>query len=147
MLHCHRALRLRRFAPQATGRTASRCDGNAVTLAARMKPRVMYIERKDGITGPARIGRVFPSKTGRTLTYQGRSFQSLGGRGFKANYFDVESGEQYWISNCRGDGDDALYSTTVEIDDDVREEYWVTVRKQPEIVAKRSFRAQGKHRR
>ena len=33
-----------------------------------MKSRIMYIECKsDGLTGPARIGRVTFSKTGRTL--------------------------------------------------------------------------------
>lgn len=49
-----------------------------------MKSRIMYIENKaEGLTGPARIGRVTFSKTGRTLYYKGRSFQSLKGEGFK----------------------------------------------------------------
>ena len=61
------------------------------------KTRIMYIESKpDGLTGTARIGRVRYSKTGRTLMYQGRQFASLKGAGFKANYFDEETGEQYW---------------------------------------------------
>jgi hypothetical protein len=47
--------------------------------------------------GPARIGRVTFSKTARSVHYDGRSFQTLAGRGFKANYVDVESGEQYWV--------------------------------------------------
>ena len=34
--------------------------------------RIMYIESKgDGITGPARIGRVTFSKSGKTLYYRG----------------------------------------------------------------------------
>lgn len=42
-----------------------------------MKSRIMYIENKsDGLVGPARIGRVTFSKTGKTLHYQGRTFQS-----------------------------------------------------------------------
>jgi len=54
----------------------------------------MYIESKaHGLTGSARIGRVTFSKTGKTLSYGGRSFQSLKG-GYEANYFDVESGEE-----------------------------------------------------
>lgn len=70
-----------------------------------MKTRIMYIESKGrGLTGPARIGRVTFSKTGATLTYAGRSFQSLKGDGFKSNYFDVESGEHYWISGPKKNG-------------------------------------------
>ena len=50
----------------------------------------MYIEDKsDGLSGPARIGRVGLSKTGKTLYYRGRVFQSLKGGGFKSNYFDI----------------------------------------------------------
>lgn len=91
----------------------------------------MYIERKaGGLTGPARIGRVSFSKTGATLYYAGKSFQSLKGMGFKANYFDVETGEHYWISGPRKDGQDALYATHIapEIDIDVVDEYWMDVR-------------------
>ncbi len=61
--------------------------------------RIMYIEYKgDGIVGPAKIGRVTFSKTGKSLYYQGRHFRSLKGSGFKANYFDAETGEEYWTS-------------------------------------------------
>jgi hypothetical protein len=36
-----------------------------------MKTRIMYIEQKDdGINGPARIGRVTFSKSGRSLYYR-----------------------------------------------------------------------------
>jgi len=98
-----------------------------------MKPRIMYIERKsDGLSGPARIGRVTFSQTGRTIYYRDRKFQSLGGRGFKANYFDVETGDEYWISGCKKDGTDRLYGGSTHIDEDVREEYWPTIRKMPQ---------------
>lgn len=99
-----------------------------------MKSRVMHIEaKKGGLTGPARIGRVAFSKSGATLYYAGRSFQSLKGRGFKANYFDVESGEPYWISGPRRDGRDSLHATNVStaIDEDVRDEYWSRIRRLP----------------
>ena len=94
----------------------------------------MYIEHKSELNGSARIGRVTYSKTGRTVKYGGRSFQSLKGAASKANYFDVESGEHYWISGPRKDGADRLYASSmpVHIDDDVREEYWVEIRGQPE---------------
>ncbi len=109
----------------------------------------MYIECKGGgfvekwgyfesesndLQGPARIGRVTFSRTGATLHYRGKTFQSLKGRGFKANYYDVETGEQYWISGPRRDGADRLYKSDwpVEIDEEVREEYWTEIRKKPE---------------
>ncbi|WDI31353.1 hypothetical protein PUV54_15495 [Hyphococcus flavus] len=92
----------------------------------------MYIEDKStGLNGPARIGRVTYSKSGKSLTYAGRTFRSLKGSGFKANYFDVETGEEFWISGPRKDGADRLYpesSAPVIIDDDVAEEYWEDIR-------------------
>ncbi len=61
--------------------------------------RIMYIECKaGGLTGDGRIGRVTFSQTGRTLYYRGQKFQSLKGAGFKSNYFNVDTGEDYWIS-------------------------------------------------
>ena len=110
------------------------------------KTRIMYIEYKGGdIVGPARIGRVTYSKTMKTIYYRGREFASLNGDGFKANFFDVETREQYWISGCRKDGADALYSTSVEIDEDVREEYWVSIRNKPELKKISSFKDLGKY--
>lgn len=93
----------------------------------------MYIEDKSqGLNGPARIGRVTYSKSGRSVSYGGRTFQSLGGRGFKANYFDIETGDEFWISGPRKDGADRLYGpgAAVEVDADVAETYWREIRGQ-----------------
>jgi len=96
------------------------------------KTRIMYIESKaDELNGPARIGRVTFSKSGKSLSYAGRTFGKLKGTGFKANYFDLESHEEFWISGPRKDGLDRLYpesSKPVEIGDDVAEEYWRDIR-------------------
>jgi len=100
-----------------------------------MMTRIMYIERKAGeLTGPARIGRVTFSKNRKTLHYHGKQYRSLRPSGFKANYHEVETGEEYWISSCRRDGMDRLYGERVPvyIDEDVREEYWTEIRKRPE---------------
>jgi hypothetical protein len=70
-----------------------------------VKPRILYVERKAG-AGEAWIGLVSFSKTGRTLYYRGKSFRSLGGTGIDGNYFEVESGEEYWISGCKRNGAD-----------------------------------------
>ena len=112
-----------------------------------MKSRIMYIESKgnDGIAGPARIGRVTFSKSGRSLYYRGRMFQSLKGNGFKSNFFDTETGEHFWISGCKRDGTDCLYSGSVEIDDDVRDEYWAEIRKLPGEKGRSHIRVAGKY--
>ena len=110
------------------------------------KYEIMYIEAKDGVASlDARIGKVRFSKTGKTLKYDDREFQSLKGSGFKANYFDIESGEHYWVSKCRRDGNDGLYKTTVFIDEDIRSEYWEDIRNMPERKDQASFTSTGKH--
>ncbi len=90
------------------------------------RSRIMYIESKtEGLEGPAVIGRLYASKSGKTLYYKGQRFQSLKGSGFKANYFDTETGDPYWISGPRKDQQNRLYGGNrgVQIDDDIREEY------------------------
>jgi hypothetical protein len=111
------------------------------------KNRIMWIEKKgqDGLVGPARIGRVEIRNRGKSLRYGDQKFISLNGGGFKANFMDLETREYYWISGCHRDGQDALYSTTVEIDDDVREEYWTAIRNQPENRTVNTFRCSGKY--
>lgn len=104
-----------------------------------MRTRIMYIEDKSaGLVGPCRIGRVTFSKTGSTLRYQDRSFQSLKGHGFKANYFDVETGQRFWISGPRKDGADGLYGRVTQpedVDADIAEEYWLKVRELNHVPA------------
>lgn len=111
-----------------------------------MKPRIMFIENKlDGVNGPARIGRVTFSKSGKSLRYDGLEFRSLSGRGFKANYFELKSGDHYWISGCKKKGGDRLYPGSIEIDPAVREEYWTEIRRQPERKAEGIIRCTGKY--
>jgi len=100
----------------------------------------MYIENKaNGLEGQARIGRVTYSKSGRSLTYAGRTFAPM--QGFKANYYELESRTEYWISGPKKRGGDRLYGTgRVEIDDDVREEYWISIREEPHRLAETSYR-------
>jgi hypothetical protein len=110
-----------------------------------MNSRIMYVELKsDGVTGPGRIGRVAFSKSGKTLYYRGKTFHSCDGRGFKCNYFDAESEEGYWISGCKRNGRDRLYPGNIEIDEDIREEYWTTIRREPERKRERLIRCAGK---
>lgn len=82
-------------------------------------------------TAWARIGRVAFSKTGRTLYYAGRELK--GGQGW---FNDAETGELFHIARARADGLDRSEgrkrgSFPIDIDDDVREEYWAEIRGQP----------------
>ena len=90
------------------------------------KYKIMYIEHKgSSLEGSARIGKVYFSKSGRTLYYKDKKFQSLKGTGCKANYYDVDTGEEYWISGVRKDENNRLYGGNrgVEIDEDILDEY------------------------
>lgn len=92
----------------------------------------MYIENKSGsLDNAGRIGRVYFSKTGQSLYYAGRTFRSLKGNGFKANYFDVATGEHFWISGPRKHGNVRLYggNAGVEVDPDVVEAFRDLVRR------------------
>jgi hypothetical protein len=94
--------------------------------------RIMYLELKLGYgdSGPACIGRVWFSRTGRTLYYKGKAFRSANGQGIAGNYFDIESGEEYWISGPKKNGQDRHWagSGPVEIDPEAAEEYWKEIR-------------------
>src|SRR5262245_37147070 len=101
-------------------------------LTRGKKTRIMYVELKSGYgdSGPARIGRVTFSKTATTVYYGGRQLQRAKGRGSAGNYFDVETGEEYWVSGVKRDRSDRHWagSGPVEIDDDVRADYEALLR-------------------
>ena len=102
-----------------------------------MKKRIMYIESKaDGLTGPARIGRVGFSKTMKSIYYKDQIFHRLPQCGFKSNYYDEKTRDEYWISGPKKNGEDRLYGerVPVEIDEEVREEYWTEIRNLPEKI-------------
>lgn len=110
------------------------------------RSKIMYIEYKgDSLVGPARIGRVTFSQSRKTIYYNDRKLQSLKGAGYKANFFDAESGDWYWISNCRNDGQDTLYPGIIKIDDDVRKEYWTVIRERTDLIKSTSIRSEGKY--
>jgi hypothetical protein len=114
-----------------------------------MKPRIMYIESKPQgghHGGPARIGRVRFSQSGTFLYYAGHALEKLGKEGQgKANYADIVTGEGYWVSGCKKRGGDRLHSGAIEIDDNVRVEYWTTIRNMPECCDQKTIRDTGKH--
>jgi len=70
-----------------------------------LQTELKYIELKTGFSdnGPAWIGSVSFSKSGKTIYFNGKAFQSLRGSGISGNYFEVETGDEYWISGVKKD--------------------------------------------
>ena len=87
--------------------------------------RILYVELKSdyGDSGPAWIGRVRTSKTGRRLYYRDLTLQRK--HGIAGNHVDVETGDEYWVSGVKKNGRDRHWagSGPVEIDADVFHEY------------------------
>src|SRR4051812_45419316 len=110
-----------------------------------MKARIMYMESKAaGLAGgEARSGRVTFSKTGQTIYYGGRTFHKIPGGGIKVNYYEKETGEEYWISGPKKDGSDRLYGERVPvvIDDDIADEYWSVIRGKKPIQSSQPTRS------
>lgn len=89
--------------------------------------RVMYVENKSGdVDGvPGRIGWVTFSRSGLTVYYRGRALRRLKGGGISGNHFDVETGDEYWVSGIKKNGQDAHWASriNVEVDRDALDEY------------------------
>lgn len=104
-----------------------------------MKTKIMYMELKThggghDDRGEARIGRVSFSKSGKSIHYNGKTFNRTRGPVGCGNYLDAETNDIYWISGAKKDGTDRYYwgkSVPVLIDEDIREEYWREIREQP----------------
>ncbi|MDB2687519.1 hypothetical protein N9Y42_09940 [Mariniblastus sp.] len=110
-----------------------------------MKSAIKYIELKtDGVRGIGQIVRVDFSKTGKTIYWSDRTLVPLEGFSFKANYFDDDTLEEFWVSNPRRNGNDSLLPAVIKIDDDAREEYWTEIRKDPSQLATTTFKSTGK---
>lgn len=87
--------------------------------------QIKYVELKTGYkdNGPAWIGRVKTSKTGNTIYFNDKAFQrAIGGA---SNYYDLESGDEYWISGVKKNGGDRHWagSGKVIIDKKIIPEY------------------------
>lgn len=98
-----------------------------------MKAAIKYIELKTGYSdnGPAWIGLVSFSKSGKTLYFNNSAFQSLKGNGIKGNFYDVELGDEYWISSVKKNQQDRLISGGfIFVERRVLEEYLRIIRKE-----------------
>jgi hypothetical protein len=64
-----------------------------------------YIELKSGYNdnGPSWIARVKVSRSGRTVYFNGKALKRASGGGI-GNHYDIESGEEYWVSGIKKNG-------------------------------------------
>ncbi len=87
----------------------------------------MFVENKNGdIDGvSARIGWVTFSKTGFSIYYRGRVLKRSKGQGIRGNYYDEQSGDEFWVSGVKKRGSNAHWAEPVDtyIDADALEEY------------------------
>ena len=92
-----------------------------------MSEKLIYVELKSGYSddGPAWIGRAEYSKSGRTIDFNGQAFQSAKGAGVGANYYDVESRDEYWISGVKKNESDRHWAGKgmVQIDEECVEAF------------------------
>jgi hypothetical protein len=103
-----------------------------------MKDRIMYVELKSGFSddGPAWIGKVKFSKSSQTVYFNDKGFKKISG--ICGNYMDIETGDEYWISGVKKNGEDRHWAGTgkIQIDRKVIDEYLV-ITKQKNIDLKK----------
>ncbi len=93
-----------------------------------MDDNLIYVELKSGghnHNGSAWIGKAQYSKNKRTIYFDGRAFQRLKGGGLVSNYFDIETGDEYWISRLKKNAQDRHWagSGKIMIDRDIVDDY------------------------
>ena len=78
---------------------------------------VRYIELKTGYSGngPAWIARVSFSKSGRTIYFNDRALHRIARGGISANFMDIESREEFWISAVKRRGTNRHLSNNAPI--------------------------------
>jgi len=86
----------------------------------------MYIENKSaGHHGPAWIGVVEFSKSGQTVYFNNKALKKLKNPGIYGNHFDIETGEEYWVSGIKKNGQNRHWcgSGKIMIDKNSVDEY------------------------
>ena len=90
-----------------------------------MRTQILYVELKTGYSdnGPAWIGKGFFSKSGQTVYFNGQAFKKANGT--SGNHFEIESGNEYWISGIKKNGKDRHSggSGIIQIDESIISDY------------------------
>lgn len=86
---------------------------------------IKYIELKTGYNddGPAWIGKVKISRSGNTIYFNDHAFKKY--NGISGNFIDIESGNEYWISGVKKNGEDRHWAGKgkIIIDSKILSEY------------------------
>jgi len=91
-----------------------------------MTEDLTYVEQKTGYDddGPAWIVRPTYSKSRSTVYVNGMALKRSIGGGVKGNYFEQQTGFEYWVSGVKKNGFDRRYSSAkIFIDAPLVEEY------------------------
>jgi hypothetical protein len=86
----------------------------------------MYVELKTGYShdGPAWIALVRFSKSGRSVYFRDRELRRVKGGGASANFIDVSTHEEFWVSGIKRRGSNRLFgSAPVEIEPEAKGAY------------------------
>lgn len=90
-----------------------------------MKSEIIYVELKSGYSdnGPAWIGKGFYSKSGQSIYFNNQLLKK--GSGISGNYYDIETGDEYWISGIKKNGEDRHWAGNgkIMIDKSILPEY------------------------
>ena len=101
----------------------------------------MYIENKADRNdrGEAWIGKVEFSKTGQTIYFNNQAFKKKKSGGVSGNFYNLETGDEYWISGVKKNGQDRHWAGggKINIDEQIIEEYLSIV--DFEIIDKSNF--------
>lgn len=91
-----------------------------------MDAKLIYVELSTGFNhnGPAWIGKADYSRSKQTIYFNGKALKKMSGD-VASNYFDMETGDKYWISGIKKSGQDRHWagSGKIMIDKDVIDEY------------------------
>jgi hypothetical protein len=115
--------------------SAETSSGSLVQGRERLlvKPLLKYIELKSGFAdnGPAWVARVETSKSGRTIYFNGRALKRVGKSGVRGNHVDLESGDEYWVSSVKKNGEDRHWagSGKISVEASAVAEYLACVRR------------------
>jgi hypothetical protein len=95
-----------------------------------MKRPLIYVELKTGCgdRGPAYIGFGEYSKSKKTVYFNDQAFQSCKGNGIGANFYDLESQDDYWISGIKREGGDRHWAGggIISVDQEALQDFLAT---------------------
>jgi hypothetical protein len=90
-----------------------------------MKAELIYVELKSGYgdNGPAWIGKGLFNRTRQTVYFNGQILKR--GQGISGNHYELQTGDEYWISGVKKKGTDRHWagSGIISIDETVVDEY------------------------